>query len=163
MIRHEISIATKLLTLLKKTVAIDIEDIHWADDHLLIMLKKLSTEVRNLPVFMILTSRPEGDPLDKIWKGSVFNTPFTTLDLPPLAKSETDRMAQSFSYIPEDYREKCFSMVQSNPFFLKLLLENYPNSFEEIPETLSQLVDYKLKTLGQSELKGDKTGCGTRP
>jgi urea transport system substrate-binding protein len=155
-VRSEVAILVNLITKLNAAVTIIIDDIHWADDSLLIMLNTLTAEIRTLPVALVLSSRVKNDPFNKVWKCTVLNTPFSTLDLPPLSDAESKEMTKAYVGIPENYREQCLALVQGNPLFLKLLMKNFPHSLENIPETLDQLVKYKLQNLNESELKAIK-------
>ena len=149
--KAEISTLLLLFKMLQKPVSVILEDIHWADDSLLMTIKFIASEIRSMEVALILTSRLENDPLNKIWRSSVQNTPFTTLDLPPLSKEEVKKMVNGYPSISENYKNICLSMAQGNPLFLKLLLENYPNSLDDIPKSLSLLVEQKISMLSTQE------------
>ena len=150
-VKKEISIILSLLKKIEQAITIIVEDIHWADEHTLMTLNKLSAELRSLPVVLVLTSRLEDDPINNIWKSAVLNTSFTTQDLPPLTEEESKKFLVDYKAVSEDYKKRCLELAQGYPLFLKQLLENYPNSLENIPQSLSQLVLDKLNKLSENE------------
>ena len=48
-----------------------VEDLHWADQLVLMQLARLTTVMAQFPALLIMTSRIEGDPLDATWRAQV--------------------------------------------------------------------------------------------
>ncbi|MGI9316761.1 MAG: adenylate/guanylate cyclase domain-containing protein, partial [bacterium] len=89
-----VEMLTKLAS--RKPILIVIEDLHWADNITLDYLARLATAVADCPALMVLTSRAEGDPLDKTWRARISESPIVTWDLSPLREEESLKLATAF-------------------------------------------------------------------
>ncbi len=58
-----------------------IEDVHWAEPDLLKQLARLASDAETASLFLLLTSRIEGDHLDAAWRNRLGETPLAALDL----------------------------------------------------------------------------------
>jgi predicted ATPase len=75
---------------------IGVEDIHWADATLLDDLAALAGVTAEAPVVLALTTRPEGDPTDRRWRGKMGSAAIGTIDLSPLTPAEANHLPPIF-------------------------------------------------------------------
>ena len=66
-----------------------IEDLHWAEPLLLEDLAALGLATAAAPLLLALSTRPEGDPLDRAWRAKVGPASISTIDLAPLSAEES--------------------------------------------------------------------------
>ena len=60
-----------------------VEDVHWADTDELARLGEIAAVVANCPILLVITTRPEGDPISATWRARARGCPVTTVDLAP--------------------------------------------------------------------------------
>lgn len=143
-----------ILALLRNRSAVDpllivMEDLHWADAGLLEILAELASTTANHPVILLLTSRIEGDPLDRGWRaraGSGFG--LSMMDLRPLRDAEALDFARSLGAESSDLIEQCAARAEGNPLFLEQLLRaaQMPRT-ESVPGSIQSLVLSRLDRL----------------
>ena len=134
-----VELLTKLAS--RKPVLIVIEDLHWADNITLDYLARLATAVADCPALMVLTSRAEGDPLDKTWRAQISESPIVTWDLSPLRKEESLKLATAFIDASDSLAKRCIERAAGNPLFLEqLLLGVEKGSSESVPDSIKSLV-----------------------
>jgi len=148
---NENKVLIKLIESYKKTLVITVEDIHWASDELLQTLRYITANILELPVFLLLTSRIENDPIDPMWRSSNLNTPFNTIDLPPLNKNHALSFIKELDDYDNEYSEQCIELSQGNPLFLQQLLFNYAKHIGGTPATVTKLVMSRLDNLSTEE------------
>jgi class 3 adenylate cyclase/tetratricopeptide (TPR) repeat protein len=124
-----------------------VEDVHWARSPLLRGLSQLATAVAANSVVLALTTRPEGDPLNRTWRSSVEGTPFTTFDLSPLSKKDVHAICEALLG-GETLSEELISRAGGNPLFLKqLLLHRDQDNSRGVPGTIQSLVQATIDKL----------------
>ncbi len=134
-----VEMLTKLAS--RKSILIVIEDLHWADNITLDYLARLATAVADCPALMVLTSRAEGDPLDKTWRAQISESPIVTWDLSPLRKEESLKLATAYIDASDSLAKRCIERAAGNPLFLEqLLLGVEKGSSESIPDSIKSLV-----------------------
>jgi DNA-binding CsgD family transcriptional regulator/tetratricopeptide (TPR) repeat protein len=107
-----------------------IEDVQWADEATLDLLRFLGRRVRNLPVLLLVTFRDDAlganDSL-RLALGELAGQRYTRrIDLPPLTPGGVRRLAEGSSYSPDGLYE----LTGGNPFFV---VEVVSNEGTEIP------------------------------
>lgn len=107
-----------------------IEDVQWADEATLDLLRFLGRRVRNLPVLLLVTFRDDAlgpsDPL-RLALGELAGQRYTRrIDLPPLTPAGVRRLAEGSPYSPDGLYE----LTGGNPFFV---VEVVSNAGSEIP------------------------------
>lgn len=122
-------------------VLVTVEDIHWADPTVLEYLAAIARAVAGAPALLVLTTRVEGDPLDRTWRTAVRETPLFTLDIGPLRKSEAATLASEIAAGSEDIVARCLERAEGNPLFLEQLLQmsDEQAGVEAVPETIQEL------------------------
>lgn len=128
-----------------------VEDAHWAKPELLKALAQLTTAVAENPAVLVITSRLEGDPLDKAWRASASATPITTIDLSPLRAEDAVKLCQGTIKDPS-LIEGCIERAAGNPLFLEQLLRHSEGSEESsVPGTIQSLVQASVDQLSPGE------------
>ncbi|HEY2890476.1 MAG TPA: adenylate/guanylate cyclase domain-containing protein, partial [Dongiaceae bacterium] len=119
-----------LLTGLVKRLAADrplfltIEDAHWADAALLEDLAALGAVTAETPLVLAITTRPEGDPLDRSWRAKIGAAGVSTIDLSPLSVAESAELAADLLGSGDERIAACVERAGGNPFFLEQLLRH---------------------------------------
>lgn len=123
-------------------ILITVEDVQWADPVVIEYLAAIARAVRDCRVVLLLTSRVEGDPLDRVWRSTVRDTSLFTLDMGPLREAEAEALAREVVAAPEDVVAHCVERAEGNPLFLEQLLwmSDEQAAVEAVPETVQELV-----------------------
>lgn len=148
---NENQLLLKLIDHTNKTVVLVVEDIHWASSKLLLTLRYLCANLNKHPAFLLLSSRMENDPLDSIWRSSIINTPFFTMDIIPLTPKDSECITQAHPIEDEKYTRQCINLAEGNPLFLKQLLFNYPQRLGATPSSITELSITRLKGLSPAD------------
>ncbi len=118
-----------------------VEDVHWADALILAQLATVAATVAECPAVLVVTSRPEGDPLDAAWRARTGNAPLMTVDLGPLRPAEALELAGTFLATTDGRARACVERAQGNPLFLEQLLRHAEEGAGEgVPDTVRSLV-----------------------
>lgn len=124
-----------------------LEDLHWGDAALFTLLGRLLDATDEAPIVWLLTSRPEGDPLDgEIRAHSA--SPMSLLDIAPIRAREATVLAEQFTDIDPRYRAECVARAQGNPLYLTQLLSSPQGVF---PDSLRHLVQTRFDKLAPEQ------------
>ncbi|HVY07462.1 MAG TPA: tetratricopeptide repeat protein [Burkholderiales bacterium] len=133
----------------KSPLSLVVEDIHWADPVLLDIIAGLAALTATHPVLLLLTSRLEGDPLDRGWRaraGAAFG--LLMMDLRPLRDSEVVDFARSLGASSGELIAQCAARAEGNPLFLEQLLRAAQmTERESVPGSIQSLVLSRLDRL----------------
>ena len=133
----------------KKPAVVLIEDVHWADAILLGVIADLAAVTASHPVILLLTSRVEGDPLDRGWRtraGPAFG--LLIMELRPLREAEVTDLARSLGAKSDDLIAQCAARAEGNPLFLEQLLRSSQMAEKEsVPGSIQSLVLSRLDRL----------------
>ena len=125
-----------------------IEDVHWADWPTLEHLAALTETVAGCPALLVMTSRIEGDPLDRAWRSSTAGSPLLTIDLGPLRPQEATALAGAYLDATADFAQRCIERAAGNPLFLEQLLRHAEqNSAAGVPGSVQSLVQARMDQL----------------
>jgi DNA-binding CsgD family transcriptional regulator/tetratricopeptide (TPR) repeat protein len=99
-------------------VVLVVEDVQWADEATLDLLRFLSRRVTRLPVLLLVTFRDDAlaphDPLRQAL-GELSGQRYTRrIDLPPFSPAGVRRLAEGTSYSPDEL----YDLTGGNPFFV---------------------------------------------
>lgn len=117
------------------TVAI-VEDVHWADEATLDLLKFLGRRVQHAPVLLVITYRDdEIGPDHPLWfvLGDLPSKSTRRLHLPPLSRDAVAALARDAHRISSDL----YKVTEGNPFFVSEVLAS---DEEGVPETVRDAV-----------------------
>lgn len=123
------------------------EDVHWAGAGTLHYLSDIAAAIQDRAAILVMTTRIEGDPIDRSWRAAA-RTPLTTLDLEPLRHEEALLLASAMFDSTNRFARNCVERANGNPLFLEQLLRNAAESEDEnIPDSIQSLVMARLDRL----------------
>lgn len=129
-----------------------IEDVHWADNATLDLLKFLGRRISLIPAVVVLSFRndevDEQHPLtailDALPKGCT-----QAIDLKPLTPDGVDKLCGAAGFQAEGAR--LHEVTGGNPFFLHELLASGGRPDQTIPASIKEAVNTRLSHLSQAE------------
>jgi DNA-binding SARP family transcriptional activator/tetratricopeptide (TPR) repeat protein len=124
----------------RKPLLIIVEDVHWADADELARLGEIAATATNCPVLLLMTTRPQEDPLNASWRARARGCPVTTVDLAPLAADEAHELAAHYADLPRETIESCVRRAEGYPLFLDQLLRAASAGHEALPGSVRGLV-----------------------
>jgi class 3 adenylate cyclase/tetratricopeptide (TPR) repeat protein len=125
-----------------------LEDIHWASPLILACLAALAMATRRVPLLLAMTTRFEGDPIDRAWRAASHGTPLLTLDVGPLDPEEARVLAGGMLESSERFAQQCIERAEGNPLFLEQLLRNALEAEGAgVPPTIQSLVLARMDRL----------------
>ena len=131
-----------------------LEDLQWADEGLLDFVDELADRIRDAPLLVLCSARPELLERRPGWGGGKANA--LTISLPPLSDEETGRLFAAVleQPLPEaDVREALLARAGGNPLyaqqFARVLTE--VGSLEKLPETVHGIIAARLDALAPAE------------
>jgi tetratricopeptide (TPR) repeat protein len=133
-----------------------VEDIHWASPELLRQLAAVARGVAQAPMILLLTSRIDGDPVDKPWRASIGTGGFLTIDLAPLQPHEAQRLAGGLVEASSRFARLCIERAEGNPLFLEQLLrtaraDEASELAPVVPPTIQSLVLERMDRLAVND------------
>jgi class 3 adenylate cyclase/predicted ATPase len=124
------------------------EDVHWATPLLLSCLAAAAMVTRECPLVLAMTTRFEGDALDRHWRAASHGTPLLTIDLGPLRADEARALAGGLIESSSRFAMECIERAEGNPLFLEQLLRNAEETESgSIPPTIQSLVLARMDRL----------------
>jgi len=117
-----------------------IEDLHYAGGEEAARLGELAAAVAGQPALLLLSTRPDEDPIDAAWRARARGCPLTTLDLAPLTEDESRELAASYNDLPAETVEECIRRAQGHPLFLDQLLRAAEGGDTAMPASVQALV-----------------------
>jgi predicted ATPase len=129
-----------------------VEDLHWADQPVLMHLARLTAAVAQHPALLIMTSRIEGDPLNETWRAEVPSASLTTIDLGPLPMDDAHSLAEALIAANTAFVERCVERAAGNPLFLDQLLRHADESQAvAVPGSIQSLVQERIDRLDPAD------------
>ncbi len=136
----------------QQPLAIVIEDVHWADPLSLARLARMAATIADCPALLIMTSRVEGYPFDQAWRSTSGGCPFMTLDLAPLRREDSIKLAGTFLDMTSQIALRCVQRAEGNPLFLEQLLRNVEEHGEgDVPASIQSLVLARIDRLPNAD------------
>jgi tetratricopeptide (TPR) repeat protein len=157
------------------SIVLLLEDIHWADDSSLEVLKQLLEGLTDEPLLVVCTARPTFFERYPKWSEGKSNgrATFTLVHLAPLSQQNSQHLVeeilQKVEEVPESLRDLVVSRAEGNPFFMeeviKMLIEEEVILKEDerwridlthlagvrIPTTLVEVLQARLDSLSLEE------------
>jgi DNA-binding SARP family transcriptional activator len=131
-----------------------LEDLHWADDGLLGFVDELTSRLRDAPLLLLCTARPELLERRPTWGGGQANA--LTISLPPLSGAEAAQLVAAIIDRPQleaEQYEALLARAAGNPLyaeqFARVLVEI--GSLEQLPETVQGIIAARLDSLPAAE------------
>jgi len=134
-----------------------IEDVHWASPELVRLVSSLAGVTARTRSLLLLTTRADGDPLDKAWRVAARDAALAVVDLCPLRDSEARTLADAFGHGSGDFAARCIERAEGNPLFLEQLLRSGSSdpaaclAAGAVPPTIQSLVLARLDRLGAED------------
>ena len=137
---------------LRQPMLITVEDIHWAADDLLAHLSAITLAAERAPLILVLTSRIEGDPLDRVGRATLQACPLLTIDLAPLRAQDAQLMAGALVQESSEFTAECIARAEGNPLFLEQLLKaQRATHAASVPPTIQSLVLERVDRLASHD------------
>ncbi len=129
-------------------VLLVVEDLHWADAATLAGIGALAAVAAPHSLLLLLTTRGEGDPLERGLREHLAGLPLALLDLTPLRAQDAQDMAAELSRLDPGVVASSIERSGGNPLFLEQLLRNAAEGgAENLPGSLRSLVLARLDRL----------------
>lgn len=139
---------------------VSIEDLHFADEMSLAIVKQLFKETKTSKIILICSSRIENETLGKkFWHQNIDQYPVQIIDLQPLSFEESYQVARYELDMSDDILRKCVERSEGNPLFLDQLLRNADTVLEEgtVPGTIETMMIARTDRLPDMERQALKT------
>lgn len=140
----------------QRTLVLVFEDLHWADDGLLDFVDELVDWLRDVPLLVIASARPELLERRPGWGGGKLNA--STIGLAPLSSEQTSLLIARVlerAVLPAATQVVLLERAEGNPLyaeqFAQLYLERGSASELPLPETLQGIVAARLDGLATDE------------
>ncbi|WP_170431137.1 adenylate/guanylate cyclase domain-containing protein [Ruegeria arenilitoris] len=135
----------------KAPMLIQIEDIHWAAPDILTACAHIAATTRDLPCVLLMTSRVEGDPINREWQMSTDGALISKLELAPMGEDQARQLVEEFTGIDPELLDACVHRAGGNPLFLEQLLRNIDVlKRESVPGSIQGIVQSRLDALDRS-------------
>jgi DNA-binding SARP family transcriptional activator len=128
-----------------------IEDLHYAGSEEAARLGELAASVVGQPALLVLSTRPDEDPIDAAWRARARGCPLTTLDLAPLTDEESRELAAGYGELPAATIDGCIRRAQGHPLFLDQLLRAAGAGETAMPASVQALVLSRVEKLGRED------------
>jgi class 3 adenylate cyclase/tetratricopeptide (TPR) repeat protein len=143
----------------RRPLVIVLSELHWADDLVLELVDRMFERLRNLPLVVLATARPE---IEDRWTPRPGRHNMIVLNLEPLDREASERLAQELlgTALPRDMLDTLIERSGGNPLFLEELVAllgesvatgNGQQEVRELPATLRGLVAARLDSLPGEE------------
>lgn len=130
---------------------IQVEDIHWASPDILTMCSHIAAATRDMPCVLLMTSRVEGDPIDREWQMGTDGALVSKLELSPMGDEQARKLVEEFTAIDPELLETCVQRAGGNPLFLEQLLRNIDAlTRDTVPGSIQGIVQSRLDGLDRS-------------
>ena len=119
------------------------EDLQYADETSIAILKRLFEETNLFRVILIASSRIDSEILkDDLWSQDLDKHSVHIINLKPLTFDESYQVATSSSLTNDRILRQCVERAEGNPLFLDQLLRNADNNLEEgsIPGSIESMM-----------------------
>jgi class 3 adenylate cyclase len=133
----------------ERTLALVVEDIHWAEPTLLDLLEHLAAWTRDAPLLLLCLARPELIDKRPAWSGQ-------SITLEPLTGDESDQLIAEHlgdSHVESETRNRIREVAEGNPLFVEQLLAMLVEGGdpEQVPATMHALLAARLDALTDDE------------
>lgn len=135
-----------------KPLLITIEDLHWIDADGLDVLAALAAAAETHPITLLVTARPESDPLDAGYRARIAPTPLTTIDLSALPDKDAQSLAEQMLEGKSGLVKDVLVRAAGNPLFLVQLLHHKTGAGgEALPQSIQSLIVARLDRLSEAD------------
>ena len=133
----------------ERSLALVVEDIHWAESTLLDLIQHLGDWTRDAPVLVLCLARPELLDERPAWGGE-------SITLEPLSELESEQLIENLlgsSALDEGARGRIRETAEGNPLFVEQLLAMLTDGGDpdHVPPTIHALLEARLDALPEAE------------
>lgn len=128
-----------------------IEDLHYAGSDEAARLGELAASVAPQRALLVMSTRPDEDPIDAAWRARARGCPLTTLDLAPLSDDEAREFAAAYPALPAEVIADCIRRAQGHPLFLDQLLRAADAGERALPGSVQALVLARMERLAAAD------------
>ena len=137
-------------------LAVAVEDLHWADDGTLALVRFLSGVAATTPFLLVGTYRddelPRGHPLRPLLAELGRRPEVLELRLRPLAPADAQQLlahARRSAPLADDERTRIVGLAEGNPLFLEELARSAGDAAEALPLTIAESVVRRVSSLDE--------------
>ncbi len=125
------------------------EDLHWSDSNTLDCITNIAANIHQTQVILLLTTRPENEPLTPAWRSSMNNIPLVSFYLSALQEHDAIEMARQMLGSETHDFMALVQRAEGNPLFLEQLIRSDTNinDSSQLPASLQSLVQSQLDKL----------------
>jgi DNA-binding CsgD family transcriptional regulator/tetratricopeptide (TPR) repeat protein len=131
-----------------RATAVVVEDVHWADEATLDLLRFLGRRLRDIPALILVTYRDDGlaadDRLRMVLGDLATQRSTRRMSLPPLSLAAVEELARSTAVEPHEL----YRLSGGNPFFVSELLDSGTG---ELPSSARDVVLARVARLAREE------------
>lgn len=128
-----------------------VEDLHWARPSLTRSLADVAASIDDLPMALLFTTRPEGDPIDNAWRIRAGKTSTTTIYLQALRPQDALELARSLRDLDPGLLDQCLARADGNPLFIEqLVLWAGQQADTNVPLSVQSVVQERLDKLPEA-------------
>ena len=127
-------------------VLVVLEDLHWASEDVLRHASAVASATAQCPLILLLTTRPDGDPLGPAWRSAAIGSVWFDIDLAPLSPEDARQLAAGMADRATRLVADCIARAEGNPLFLEQLLRAQSEA-ASLPPTIQSLVLERLDRL----------------
>jgi DNA-binding SARP family transcriptional activator len=127
-----------------------VEDVHWASPDGMARLARTAAVVAGRAALLVMTTRPEDDPVSAAWR-TIARCPLTTLDLGPLSDAAATELASAYVGIDAAAARECVRRAEGHPLFLEQLLRSAAGGGRVLPGSVRSIVLARLDRLPEAE------------
>ncbi|MCL5777199.1 AAA family ATPase [Limibaculum sp. FT325] len=139
---------------------VTVEDLHWAQTVTLDYLRGLLEAISDCPVVLVMTTRTEGDPMSRSWRGGLRGVSLVAINLTPLGRADSEALAAQFVERSSQYVLDCIDRADGNPLFLEQLLRNAEEQRgQSLPATIQSLVLSRMDRLDPADREALQAAC----
>lgn len=124
----------------QRALLLIVEDVHWSDGEQLSHLGEIAAVVASCSALLLLTTRPDGDPIGTTWRARSRGCPMTTIELAPLAREESLELAAQYPQLAPQIVSACIARAEGYPLFLDQLLRAADTGLSTLPGSVRALV-----------------------
>lgn len=130
---------------------IAVEDVHWADNQTIEVLGALGRASREARLVLVMTTRIEADPLERIRQAAA-GARLMSIELAPLAARDARMLAQTIVGDDGPLLEGCIERAGGNPLFLEQLIRHATSAgLAAVPGSIQSIVLARLDALGPND------------
>jgi DNA-binding SARP family transcriptional activator len=128
-----------------------VEDVHWAAPEAMARLARAAAAIAGRPALLVMTTRPDDDPVNAAWRAAARGCSLTTLDLGPLSDTAAQELAAGYAGVDAGAAQECVHRAEGHPLFLDQLLRSAAAGGRVLPGSVRSIVLSRLDRLPEPE------------